>query len=98
MILKAAIGSPGTYMSAFTLYLSLLLGYSIPLEQHSICLKNEFHIPHAIESLDVEPGPSGRLAVLRANADIEVWSLQQGEDRYLPISSTAGSTRPNCMN
>lgn len=37
------------------------------------------HVPHAIESVDVEPGPYGRLAVLRANADIEVWSLQHGE-------------------
>ena len=37
------------------------------------------HVPHAIESVDVEPVPGGRLAVLRANADIEVWSLRQGE-------------------
>lgn len=38
-------------------------------------------VPHAIESLDVESGvfPSPRLAVLRANADIEVWSLRHGE-------------------
>ena len=36
------------------------------------------HVPHAIECLDVEPG-GGRLALLRANADIEVWSLQHGE-------------------
>lgn len=37
------------------------------------------HTPHAIESVDVEPGASGRLAVLRANADIEIWSLKRGE-------------------
>ena len=37
------------------------------------------HVPHAIEAVDVEPGPGGRLAVLRANADIEVWRLCHGE-------------------
>ena len=46
-----------------------------------IPLRSRFldHVPHAIESVDVEPVPGGRLAVLRANADIEVWSLRQGE-------------------
>ena len=39
------------------------------------------HVPHAIESVDAERGShgrDGRLAVLRANADIEVWSLALG--------------------
>jgi U3 small nucleolar RNA-associated protein 4 len=37
------------------------------------------HVPHAIESVDAEHGPDGRLAVLRANADIEVWCMRPGE-------------------
>ena len=38
-------------------------------------------VPHAIESVDVEANgvASPRLAVLRANADIEVWSMQHRE-------------------
>ena len=39
------------------------------------------HVPHAIESLDVDPSCQ-RLAVLRANADIEVWSLKRGEPHF----------------
>lgn len=35
------------------------------------------HVPQSIESVDFEPG-GGRLAVLRANADIEVWCLARG--------------------
>ena len=36
------------------------------------------HVPQAIESVDVAPGGK-QLAVLRANADIEVWDIRQGE-------------------
>lgn len=36
------------------------------------------HVPHAIESVDVSP-TGAKLAVLRANADVEVWSLRTGE-------------------
>ena len=50
------------------------------------------HIPHAILSVDAEPGVGGRLVVLRANGDIEVWGLEQGETYCkLRIAGTIGT-------
>lgn len=50
------------------------------------------HVPHAIESLDVDPSTQ-RLAVLRANADLEVWSLKRGEPHFCEfrIAGAVGS-------
>ena len=68
---------PGTTLTCPFALLTVVALFLLP--SLFMCSRFLDHIPHAIESVDVETGHGGRLAVLRANADIEVWNLKQNE-------------------